>query len=359
MSTRFHFKEFKIENFRVFRSIEFLGIRRINIISGINGSGKSALIETIFLTLDLNNPSCLIRPFQWRGIPLSGDDLKLLFPEISKKGQVRAKTLGGSYTIDLSFGPPEKTLSTSASVNMDSMARSAFSQLSASNAVGVSISAKKDGQASDVSRWFMSQIGDGINATGIGAANQVHVPGVYLSQFAPVGPQETADRLSKLIKAGKKNKILDYLKMLSPGVKDVAVFQDGAIAQTYVQRDDKYIALALMGGGLRALAEIVTSIMVSSNGVVFIDELDSALHFSVVPQLWKVIAEICDAENVQIFAITHSRETLASAAAGVRSAGREADFQYVRIDYLDPDHRCVSYNLDELEDSIDLKVEVR
>lgn len=360
MSTNFFFKKFTIEDFRVFRNISFDKIKRINIISGINGSGKSSLIETMFLSIDLNSPTCLVRPFQWRGIPLSGDDLKILFPSDSMKGKVSAKTLSGDYFIDLSYGPPARDMIMSASRNLDPTARNAYSQLSAPNAEGVSILAKKGNIAAEPSRWFMSQNGDNINATGIGLDNQIGVAGVYLSQFAPLPPREMAEYVSKLMKQGQKGKIIEYMKMLSPGVKDLAVFQDGQVAQTYVALgDDKFTPLALMGGGFKALAEMVVSVMVSRNGIVFIDELDSALHFSVIPKLWGVLAEIANLENVQIFAITHSRKTIASAATGIKDSGRSSDFQYVRIDDMDTHHRCVHYNIDEIQDAIELHVEVR
>lgn len=359
MSTKFFFKKFSIENFRVFKKIDFDEMRRINLISGINGSGKSALIETIFLSLDLNNPICLMRPFQWRGIPLSGNDLQLLFPDISKAARILAGTQSGEVDINLTYGRPDKDVIFTASQNVDPNARSAISQLASNKIDGVTIVANKS-ISNEQNRWFVSQAGENINATGVGTGNPISVRGVYLSQFAPVSPQESADRISQLIKQGKKQKILQYMRLMSPAIKDVAVFQDGAIAQIYVTlADEAFRPLALMGGGLRAFIELVISVMSSSNGVVFVDELDSALHFSIIPKLWSVIAQISNDENVQIFAIAHSRETIASAALGIKNAGRSNDFQYVRIDDMDSHHRCVRYSMEELESAIELHVEIR
>lgn len=356
MSTKFFFKKFSIENFRVFKRIEFGGIKRLNIISGINGSGKSALIETMFLSLDLANPTCLLRPYQWRGIPLGGDDLKQLFPLPGSSTRIEAITAQGTLEIKLSYGfsKDETILSSSNSYANPN----ALSKLSASKVEGVNIIATENGSQSK--KLFIYQANGAINTTGFGSPNGLVASGTYLSQFAPSAPQEGADRVSQLIKKGKKHTIISHLKMLNSDVDDIAVFQDGSVAQVYVYRGGQPLTpLALMGSGLRALTEIVTCAMASNGGVVFIDELDSALHFSVIPKLWQVLAEIANIENVQIFAVTHSRETISSAAIGVRDAGRSSDFQYMRIDDLGDHHRCVQYSIDELQDAIDLHVEVR
>lgn len=362
MGTKFYFKEITVKNFRVFKDISFKKLRRINIISGINGSGKSAIMETLFLTLDLNNALCLLRPFQWRNIPLGGDELKLLFPSLSEIGKVSVSTNTGTLVIDLNFGAPADNIILSASQSVDPQARSALSQLSSPNLQGVSIVAKskKIGGDENAANLFVSQSGDIVNATGVGTAAYTNTPGVYLSQTMAVAPQEGADRLSKLIKQGKKSKIIEYIRLLRPEIKDIAVFQDGPVSQVYVELgDNNFVPVSLMGGGMRALADIVVSVMVSSNGVVFIDELDSALHFSAIPKLWSIIAEIANAENVQIFAVTHSREAIESAAAGIKSSGRSADFQYVRIDDRGDHHSCSHYDMIELGDAMELSVEIR
>lgn len=360
MSTNYLFKAIKIEQFRVFRDINLEGLKRINIISGRNGSGKSALIETLFLMLDLNNPLCLLKPFLWRGIPIGGDELKTLFPNENKHGKIEVTTGRGKFRSEISYGPPKDDMVTTASKSLDPSARSALSQLSSSNREGASINFSKVGDNSQVSHWYMTQMGDAVNSTCVSTGNTLNFPGVYLSQFIPAAPQETADRASKLIKDGKKSEILSYLQNFDSTVVDIQIFQDGQIAQTYVQKNDqKFTPLALMGGGLRAFFEILTAAMTSRNGVLFIDELDSALHFTAIPKLWKLLSDIADSENIQIFAISHSRETILSAAEGIRKADRKNDFQYIRIDLIEGKHRCVKYSFDELADAKELRVEVR
>ena len=48
------------------------------------------------------------------------------------------------------------------------------------------------------------------------------------------------------------------------------------------------------------------------NSLVLIDEFENGLHYSVQHQLWKVINDLSTKLNVQVFATTHSMDTLRS-----------------------------------------------
>jgi hypothetical protein len=358
MGTKFFFKSFSIDNFRVFRKIDFKRIKRLNVISGINGSGKSALIETMFLSMDMANPASLLRPFLFRQIPLGGDDLRILFPSTETPSQISAKTSQGQINIKLDFGFSKDDGILSSSNNFMPNRPLPLSQLSSSKVEGVNFESSENGNLTR--KLFIFQANGALNTSGHWTSDSITPIGIFLSHSTPTPPQESADRVSQLIKKGKKQNVIKYLAMLEPSIEDVVVFQDGQVAQVYVERKNELLTpLALMGGGFRAFFEIVTSAMASNGGVIFIDEVDSALHFSIVPKLWELLATIADIENVQVFAITHSRETISSAAQGVRDAGRSSDFQYVRIDTLSEYHRCTQYDMEELQDAIELRVEVR
>lgn len=358
MGTNFFFKSLEVHNFRVFKKLKVNSFKRINILSGVNGSGKTALIESLFLSVDLSNPACLLRPFMWRGIPLTGDDLQLLFPNQDSSSHLEVITSVGKLEINLRFGKPDQDLILAASKNLNPDSQSAMSRLSASTSLGVNLKAKM-GTAHVTTQLFFSQTGDTVNVTGHNQESVQMVTATYLAPFLQNSFNEVADRVSKIIRKGKKPLLIEYLKVLNSEITDVEVLQDGQTAQLYVVRDNKYTPLALMGGGLRALTDIVSCVMVTSNGVVMIDELDAALHYSIVPKLWEIISKTADAENVQIFAVTHSRETIEAAAVGVRAANRSKDFQYIRVDELEHEHKCTIYNIDELSDASEMNVEVR
>ncbi len=46
------------------------------------------------------------------------------------------------------------------------------------------------------------------------------------------------------------------------------------------------------------------------NGIVLIDEIENGLHYSVQEEMWKMIFEIAEHLNVQVFATTQSIDAI-------------------------------------------------
>lgn len=65
----------KFENFRGFKKIELSELKPITLISGKNNTGKSSILEGIFLFLDHISPDCFSKINYFRGttIPNNGN----------------------------------------------------------------------------------------------------------------------------------------------------------------------------------------------------------------------------------------------------------------------------------------------
>lgn len=61
---------FSIRNFRAFEDVRVDNCRLVNILMGDNGSGKTALLEALFLAAGVT-PELILRTFDWRGAPRS------------------------------------------------------------------------------------------------------------------------------------------------------------------------------------------------------------------------------------------------------------------------------------------------
>jgi len=51
--------EITVRKFRLFSHLKINNLARVNLIVGLNNSGKSSLLEAIFLLASKNNPSAL------------------------------------------------------------------------------------------------------------------------------------------------------------------------------------------------------------------------------------------------------------------------------------------------------------
>ena len=64
-----------IKNFKVFDFIEIEGFSRINVFVGANDSGKTSLLEAIFLSLSPNDPNLLFKTLFFRGFFARADNI--------------------------------------------------------------------------------------------------------------------------------------------------------------------------------------------------------------------------------------------------------------------------------------------
>jgi len=59
-------RSLEIDNFRCFKSLRLTDVRQFNIITGASGSGKTALLEAIFVAGG-NSAEIFLRADAWRG----------------------------------------------------------------------------------------------------------------------------------------------------------------------------------------------------------------------------------------------------------------------------------------------------
>lgn len=87
---------------------------------------------------------------------------------------------------------------------------------------------------------------------------------------------------------------------------------DERVPFVVLKNDSKRYRLSAMGDGINRILTIILAMLNCENGVLLIDEFENGLHYSVQYQLWKVINDLSTKLNVQVFATTHSMDTLRS-----------------------------------------------
>jgi AAA15 family ATPase/GTPase len=73
---------------------------------------------------------------------------------------------------------------------------------------------------------------------------------------------------------------------------------------------EKSINITNYGEGLQRIFEIALSFAYCKNGVVLIDEFETAIHYSLLVNFTGFIQELADKFNVQVFLTSHSKECI-------------------------------------------------
>ncbi len=82
----------------------------------------------------------------------------------------------------------------------------------------------------------------------------------------------------------------------------------------YCRVENKLVLLTEVGAGVRNLISLVSSLYVSENGYLFIDEIENGIHYTMFEIIWGGVLKLSKELNVQVFVTTHSIECIKSYA---------------------------------------------
>ncbi len=126
-----------------------------------------------------------------------------------------------------------------------------------------------------------------------------------------------------------------------------------------LKSNGEYKELSYFGQGIKTFINIIASILLLKDDVIFIDELENGIHYTNLDKLWEIILIISKQQNVQVFATTHSKECIESYARVAKKLEDE-DITYSIITKLKSGklhHSLYDYAL--IENSMEQEHEVR
>jgi predicted ATPase len=119
-----------------------------------------------------------------------------------------------------------------------------------------------------------------------------------------------------------------------------------------------FLPATQMGQGFSRLLTLFCEMMVSEAKVLLIDEIENGLHYSVLAEFWKGIGALAEAEDIQVFATTHSWGCIVAAHEAF-AAGKDYDFALHRLQRVKGQVEAVTYDCEMLETSLRTELEVR
>ncbi len=110
----------------------------------------------------------------------------------------------------------------------------------------------------------------------------------------------------------KTKYLLNVLRIIEPNIEDIDVYNDThrekikRVIRVRLSTSKTPVLLSSLGEGMNRLLGIALALVNSKDGFLLIDEIDNGIHYSVQPDLWRLIFEGARRMNVQVFATTHS-----------------------------------------------------
>ena len=110
-----------------------------------------------------------------------------------------------------------------------------------------------------------------------------------------------------------EEEIVAALRIIESHIERVAlVYANGSseqhtrIPKARIADQDNPIPLRSLGEGMVRLFGLALALVNTRDGLFLIDEIESGLHYSVQPDVWRLVFRLAQRLNIQVFATTHS-----------------------------------------------------
>lgn len=110
-----------------------------------------------------------------------------------------------------------------------------------------------------------------------------------------------------------ENDVLDTMKIIEPGIERINLISTQKTSRLQertpivkVRSSDSPVPLRSVGEGMNRMFGMALALVNAKDGILLIDEIESGLHYSILPDMWNLIFQAARRLNVQVFATTHS-----------------------------------------------------
>ena len=360
-------KNLAITNFRTHRLVQLGHLGRINVLLGMNNSGKTAALEALFfLSLPLNPREVLVRLNELRGYS-AGTDFEETWDslfynwdhsqDISIEAEGAALDVRGEGLAAQETG--KRVLRIRPLLGNGPKARRPPGVIEGSEFAEATrglLFRYEDG------RTLEREVTDLVRESG--PRTQEAVESQRAVTFLPPrgipDPQDEAQRFSRLEIANRHAEVVKALQAIEPRLSRLTVVATRQGSVLYGDVGTGHLMpVPLMGDGMLRTLSIALAMVGSKGGLVLLDEVENGLHHSVQTEVWRMIASSTRSLDVQVFATTHSDECIRSINQAMESLGYLADLRLYRFDLAEDGTRVTDYSSDALAAALESDQEVR
>lgn len=288
--TEKHFTELHIEHFNRIYDLRLKAINQVNIIAGINNSGKTSLLEAIYSLTQLNNIKAFLDILRYRGKFYQGLNTQWVARHLNSKlrsaGVFNNRPVSWALSLEETEDDIDKTQYLSSMLLHAQVENTEYESTA-------HLFQEKD------STLYYKEV-------------------FALCRAAFTSPYQHNYHLLRLAHAhAVREKVIgDILRFLrekvDPMLQDIELVEIAGESRFYVsaQNHEQSVDITQYGEGVQRIFEIALLTAYCSNGVLCIDEFESAIHKDLLVSFTMFLQDLAARFNVQIFLSTHSKECI-------------------------------------------------
>lgn len=304
----------KIDYFRGIRDLTVEHLSKVNLIVGDNNCGKTSLMEALQLfrsTQGLANIYKVARTRESIAIYNANsiyDNIMFMFPKDTDESIIKLSCEFDANVISLYItGKESKEL-----IDMHEINQSAVNEYTDANGE----------TETDVFEGKFAYIINGVSNNETFRLNRLSkITGTklnqeYIMKISYVSPFEhlKGNIVNKIIKDDNyKGICLTALQLFDSEIEDIIIFKSDFVNRPVEYLKHKELGnmpLSTYGDGIKKVLVIANAIAEASDGILLIDEIETAIHKKYYHDVFNFIVKACIAFNVQLFVTTHSAEAI-------------------------------------------------
>ena len=343
---------FKAVHYRGIDGLSLPRLTRANLVTGVNGIGKTALLEAMWLFTGRYNPSLLWNAHVQRSTTPVLNPIAALSTDILELHGVEK---GSCHQIKQVF---EKVADIARPANVGDAPEQNLAQLPVAGRIHTYLDRKlaqgKIGGAQPTP-WGLVAFQ---NPTASAARPHCVIEGTMFRQETS---GEYLQRYSDIVRENRKEELTNAINLMLPKVKGVEILTDqmGTSYLSAMTTDGMQLPLHNLGGGVVRLTRLLLNFFTSRNGLLLTDEIENGIHHSVLFDIWSFSRRWFDEWNVQLVATTHSDECIRSAMEAFSDTPEDLSIHRLFVNEETGNIDAVTFSGDSLEGARDLNLEVR
>jgi len=375
-----------IKNYRNLKELKINSLGRVNLITGKNNTGKSTLLEAIAIYATKGDLPLIYQLLEERGENFKQSSRPNEAPKNPTVSNIKTfsslftnRVIGFEREHAISIDGIENTLfgnekSSDKAVSLRFI--NYFDEIQRDNQ-GVITSRKRNILENEPDKQLVNykvgvEIGDGnglyVFPMDENRSYRFSLKGLGNTENFQFIRTRNIDReingklWDKIILTEKEKYVIEALKIIEPTTERIAFIEENPRERTTVVKlanTDTVLPLRSMGDGINRVLTIILALVNADNGFLLIDEFENGLHYTVQEQLWKVIFNLAQKLNVQVFVTTHSEDCIAGFESILNSSNNTLEGKLIRLDNVNGTITQVEFNAQELKIATDQNIEIR
>ena len=287
-----HFSEINIGHFRRHQNVKLKKLNRVNIFAGYNNSGKTSVLEAVYLLTKLNDINAFFEMERYRGKFVDELNSKWLENNFLKPIELEGTFNGKDIKISIVKENTEEEIDKSGYLTT-------FELIS-----------EHDHKESTSKAHLYSHKGSKI----FYEDKSILCDSIMTSPYRENG-SDLKNAHAKAVENKSIDVVIDFIRQnIDPAIRKIEMTTIDGVSRFYVTSDEfeKSVDITSFGEGVQRIFEIALFFAYAQNGVLLIDEFETAIHKSLLNNFSKFVQELAETFNVQVFLTSHSKECIDS-----------------------------------------------